>query len=254
MANGTVIKERFMGLDIVFFSEGSWGKAFSEKTNSTVAEFSGISRIDDIREALRPGFVIVAHFFEGRKKDAFLVSDDPKLRTRKTSECSIYPTYDEAFSRFLSCRREYASLGDGALPMYAPFFRIIPVTQAEEYLAKRFPPKRRRITAEERKAIYGKFGGRCAYCGHPIAIKDMEIDHFASHSNHLGDESLDNLMPSCHDCNAFKSDMTIDDFRASISNLRKTPIIGSAYSIENRILKKYPFGSVSFLFESAKKK
>ena len=36
---------------------------------------------------------------------------------------------------------------------------------------------RRKLTAAERQQIYEKFGGRCAYCGCKITIKDMQADH-----------------------------------------------------------------------------
>lgn len=36
--------------------------------------------------------------------------------------------------------------------------------------------ERRKLTAAERQQIYEKFGGRCAYCGCEITIKEMQAD------------------------------------------------------------------------------
>ena len=36
--------------------------------------------------------------------------------------------------------------------------------------------ERKKLTAAERQQIYKKFGGRCAYCGCEITIKEMQAD------------------------------------------------------------------------------
>ena len=55
---------------------------------------------------------------------------------------------------------------------------------------------RRKLTAAERQQIYEKFGGRCAYCGCEITIKDMQADHVVP--LHLGGEDdISNLYPAC---------------------------------------------------------
>lgn len=38
------------------------------------------------------------------------------------------------------------------------------------------------ISKKTREAVYQKYGGRCAYCGRPIAYKDMQVDHLAAAS------------------------------------------------------------------------
>lgn len=37
--------------------------------------------------------------------------------------------------------------------------------------------KRRRLTPVERRAVYDKMGGRCAYCGEQLNYEDMQVDH-----------------------------------------------------------------------------
>ena len=68
---------------------------------------------------------------------------------------------------------------------------------------------RRKLTAAERQQIYEKFGGRCAYCGCEITIKDMQADHVVP--LHLGGEDdISNLYPACRACNHYKSTYTVE--------------------------------------------
>ena len=55
----------------------------------------------------------------------------------------------------------------------------------------------------DRQAIYAKYGGRCAYCGHPIDIKDMQVDHIFPKWRG-GPDAMENLNPSCRMCNFYK--------------------------------------------------
>ncbi len=89
--------------------------------------------------------------------------------------------------------------------------------------------------AEKRKIIHSKFDGKCAYCGIPIQIKDMQVDHIISKYNfkmclihnwkipeflrHLtiNDlDSIDNLFPACRVCNGWKSTYHLELFRSEI--------------------------------------
>ena len=36
---------------------------------------------------------------------------------------------------------------------------------------------RRKLTQTERRTIYDKMGGHCAYCGEELAFEDMQVDH-----------------------------------------------------------------------------
>lgn len=64
----------------------------------------------------------------------------------------------------------------------------------------------------DRQKVYEKYGGRCAYCGKEITIKEMEVDHL--HPRRIGGTNdKDNLMPSCHTCNHYKRANTLEHFR-----------------------------------------
>lgn len=63
--------------------------------------------------------------------------------------------------------------------------------------------------------VYKKFDGHCAYCGDPIDIKSMTIDHI--HPSSLGgDDDICNLNPSCKTCNQFKSTLSLEEFRDEV--------------------------------------
>ena len=63
-----------------------------------------------------------------------------------------------------------------------------------------------------REKVYNKYGGRCAYCGMPIDIKDMQIDHREPKA-FGGKDTLENYEPSCRLCNHYKRANTIESFR-----------------------------------------
>ena len=78
-----------------------------------------------------------------------------------------------------------------------------------------------------REAVYRKYGGRCAYCGTPILMKDMQVDHHIpkfraeAYRQRTGRdvESLDNLYPSCRMCNHYKRENGIELFRKYIEDI-----------------------------------
>lgn len=95
--------------------------------------------------------------------------------------------------------------------------------------------KRKPISKKVRQALYEKYNHRCAYCGCELEYKDMQVDHIISvYRNELHKElsekelyDINNLLPACRKCNFYKSDMTIEKFRNSLTkvmmpNLQKT--------------------------------
>lgn len=84
-----------------------------------------------------------------------------------------------------------------------------------------------------RKVIHQKYGGRCAYCGEEITLKQMQVDHIIPKRNYseqhgclivnakkfeeYGLNDMRNLNPSCRPCNNWKSAMTLEDFRSEIA-------------------------------------
>ena len=84
------------------------------------------------------------------------------------------------------------------------------------------PP--RRISRALRLAVYEKYGGRCAYCGSRLRFDPkehhqrgakFEVDHLVPKAKG-GTNDPENLMPSCHQCNWWKSDRSIEDYRRLI--------------------------------------
>lgn len=78
--------------------------------------------------------------------------------------------------------------------------------------------KRRRLSEKERKQIYDKYNGHCAYCGTIIAFADMQADHIQP--LHLGGaDVLENLTPACRSCNHYKATMTVEKFRQHLQGI-----------------------------------
>jgi len=82
----------------------------------------------------------------------------------------------------------------------------------------------------ERHLIYNKFNGRCAYCGNHIEYKNMHVDHQTPVTRCYGSmlmpkrDNLENKMPSCRNCNNYKSSWELEEFRYYLDMmLNKTP-------------------------------
>lgn len=74
-----------------------------------------------------------------------------------------------------------------------------------------------------REAIHGKYGGRCAYCGQEITLKQMHVDHveplfrgWVDKPERAGSDDVANLTPACAPCNLWKSTYTVEEFRQQI--------------------------------------
>lgn len=85
---------------------------------------------------------------------------------------------------------------------------------------------RRRLTATQRKEVWQKTQGRCAYCGKPIEISQMQVDHaipmeFYNDYHAVGKDlnALSNLLPACRSCNNYKSSYTMEKFRKAIERM-----------------------------------
>lgn len=95
---------------------------------------------------------------------------------------------------------------------------------------------RKAPTKEQRKLVYQMYEGRCAYCGCELEFKDMQVDHFNSVYAYDGKDELENYMPSCRQCNFYKSTGTIEQFR---QNLKETMLKGLKKTFQYRLLVKY---------------
>lgn len=84
---------------------------------------------------------------------------------------------------------------------------------------------RKSFTPKQRQAIYSKTQGRCAYCGNPITIKQMQVDHIIAveHANtSQALNEIENLFPACRQCNYIKSTMCIEKFRLYVEGVTDT--------------------------------
>jgi 5-methylcytosine-specific restriction endonuclease McrA len=73
--------------------------------------------------------------------------------------------------------------------------------------------------------VYGKFMGKCAYCGMELLTDDGErcfqIDHIIPQSKG-GTNSIENLFPACGYCNCQKRTMSLEKFRKVLFDERAT--------------------------------
>lgn len=60
------------------------------------------------------------------------------------------------------------------------------------------------MTEGKKRAIYLKYDGHCGYCGKKLHRDTMTVDHIVPVSRG-GGNSLENLMPSCRECNEAKA-------------------------------------------------
>ena len=105
---------------------------------------------------------------------------------------------------------------------------------------------------ELREQVWQKCDCKCAYCGENLEYHKMEIDHkvpiYRNHSNEellsmnivRGTNEFKNLLPSCKQCNYYKSTFSISEFKNQL------------YTIIDRIKKPFivrlaiKYGLISF--------
>lgn len=88
---------------------------------------------------------------------------------------------------------------------------------------------RKKLTQNERKAVYAKTNGHCAYCGCKIPFKGFHADHVKCLRNYeymddiLGIKinSVQNMLPACKSCNLYKSTYDLETFRKMLSGIPK---------------------------------
>lgn len=81
--------------------------------------------------------------------------------------------------------------------------------------------KRRHLAEEERRAVYDKMDGHCAYCGCELRYEDMQVDHVVPLEgwSEKGTDTLDNMLPACRPCNHYKSRSTLEGFRSMVEHM-----------------------------------
>jgi len=88
-----------------------------------------------------------------------------------------------------------------------------------------------------RERLFKDAAGSCIYCGHPLTLSSMEIDHIVPLSKG-GGKDYDNLVCCCPHCNAKKGDMDARDFVDSMP-------AGKQLSYENRLTELFMQGKLS---------
>lgn len=79
---------------------------------------------------------------------------------------------------------------------------------------------RKKLTKAERRIIFEKCNGHCAYCGCELQYKDMQVDHVIPLNGYKeqGKDVLENMLPSCRSCNHYKSAVPLEYFRKAVEN------------------------------------
>lgn len=83
------------------------------------------------------------------------------------------------------------------------------------------------IPQKIRLRVYEKYDHRCAYCGCELEYKEMQVDHLNpvyknTDIKHTMTDAemydISNLMPSCKQCNLYKSTFSLEEFRARLKD------------------------------------
>lgn len=96
------------------------------------------------------------------------------------------------------------------------------------------------MTDGKKQAIFGKYSGHCAYCGRPLKMRSMTVDHLVPKSKG-GGNSIENLMPSCRNCNLAKAADNLEMLRISLVWPSLRPADLSDFSKVRQIANKYKF-------------
>lgn len=107
------------------------------------------------------------------------------------------------------------------------------------------------MNKETRIKVYNKYDGHCGYCGEEIAIKQMQVDHMVPIWRDVPDDSikymnvkrgentLENMMPSCRECNNFKHTWDIEQFREELGKQ-----LSRAIKMSSQLRRAFKYGLV----------
>lgn len=74
------------------------------------------------------------------------------------------------------------------------------------------------IPPHDKRRIYDRQNGLCAYCGQHRNIKHMTVDHIVPLSKG-GTNDENNLTCACKICNQIKGDMTLEEFSIQLAEM-----------------------------------
>lgn len=74
---------------------------------------------------------------------------------------------------------------------------------------------RKRLSDKERRRIYNKTNGHCAYCGCNLRFEQMTADHIKPIANG-GADIENNMLPACRSCNHRKGTSSVESFREQV--------------------------------------
>ena len=93
----------------------------------------------------------------------------------------------------------------------------------------------------KREKIFNITNGKCIYCGCNLDFNTFHMDHVFPKSN--GGKDANNLAPACPDCNMFKGNLSIEEFRDKIGTLLNRRVdgrmISKYYAVEKKPIRFY---------------
>ena len=96
------------------------------------------------------------------------------------------------------------------------------------------------MTDGKRQAIFMKYNGHCAYCGRPLRMKAMTVDQLVPKSKG-GGNSIENLMPSCQECNSAKADDNLEMLRITLTWPKLAPSDLQDFSRVRKVASRFKF-------------
>lgn len=69
-----------------------------------------------------------------------------------------------------------------------------------------------------REFVLKKYNNHCAYCGVDLSINTLHIDHIQPKAMN-GIDNIENMNPSCKECNNYKGPLDIEMFRKCTANM-----------------------------------
>lgn len=96
----------------------------------------------------------------------------------------------------------------------------------------------------KREKVFKKTNGKCIYCGCDLDFYNFHIEHMKPKSKLTYNISdINNLFPSCIDCNLLKGNLEAEEFREKIENFifkdTKCRTLARYYNLKPKKIKFY---------------